>query len=69
VGPGETDVCNEPGVVHILWNYDLESGFACEEHREEALTKWSHYRYHPVGAYCGEDTGLFYDKTNECGVA
>jgi hypothetical protein len=62
VGPGEV-LCGRPAVHHIDWG--PHAGYVCEEHREEALTRWTPRAHHAVGPACGMPGSVWFDATWE----
>jgi hypothetical protein len=62
VGPGEI-LCGKPAVHHLDWG--PAAGYVCEEHREEALTRWTPKAHHPVGPACGMPGSVWFDATWE----
>jgi hypothetical protein len=63
--------CGKPARIHIFWTegdseWAGENGYVCEEHREEAITRWSWYAWHPLGACCGMPGALFFPAENVC---
>lgn len=55
-------------VVHLIWTPDGENGFACEDHRREALTRWCPYAVHELGPDCGMPDSRFIEEENTCRV-
>ncbi len=66
---GSWIACGKPAVAHIFWTEEnLENGYACAEHRDEAVACWSMWRMHKLGADCGMPGALFYPDENVCQV-
>jgi hypothetical protein len=50
VGPGEV-LCGKVPIAHLDWGE--AGGYVCENHFNEAVTRWQPQAYHALGANCG----------------
>lgn len=51
--------CDQPAVVHIAWNSDIDNGVVCPEHLAEARKRWAFYDHHPLTPFCTQqDQGM-----------
>lgn len=66
IGPGDNDVCNRQGVVHVMWEKSTGwTSFACGEHRESTLTDSRLRQSHEAGTDCGKP-GSVWTGENRC---
>lgn len=67
---GSHKTCKKPAVIHIAWEWvgerEVDNGYACEEHRHEAITRWSPAQHHALGACCGMPGARWYPQENIC---
>lgn len=63
---GSDIVCGKPAAVHIFWTPTLENTYACAECSNEALSRWSWWRYHALGPCCGMPGSLYFEDENVC---